>query len=256
MLEKILVVDSDTDTRNKFYELFSSLGFRPTCVSSYKEALLCLTDERPDLLIIDSDDSGEDLFQTVKKIREFDTDLKILVVYKESAKGLNAEEVKELSVQALVKKDFSTHVMMKEILMVLNRKQSFHEQAEMELTVNAFCVMIVDDNEQIREMLYNFLLKLGYKTQTASCGEDALMKIKIKKPQIVLLDMRMPGMDGLMVLKKIKEIDESIKVIMLTSAQEEYMVQEAKQSGACDYLFKPCNFNELEAILASLRMSE
>jgi DNA-binding response OmpR family regulator len=64
--------------------------------------------------------------------------------------------------------------------------------------------------------------------------------------------MRMPGMDGLMVLKQIKDLDETIKVVMLTSAQEEYIVQEARAQGACDYLVKPCNLDEVDALVTAL----
>ncbi|OGX17637.1 MAG: hypothetical protein A3K83_05520, partial [Omnitrophica WOR_2 bacterium RBG_13_44_8b] len=85
-------------------------------------------------------------------------------------------------------------------------------------------------------------------------GEQALMEIKMEKPKIVLCDERMPGMDGLVVLKKIKEIDESINVVMLTAVEDEGIIKEATALGACDYLTKPCNLQEVEALILSILM--
>ena len=102
----------------------------------------------------------------------------------------------------------------------------------------------------------SFLDKKGYKALITASGEEALMKIKIEKPHIVLLDLRMPGMDGIMVLRQIKQFDESISVVMLTSAQEEYLMKQAAENGACDYLVKPCDFNKLDILLTSILLGK
>ncbi len=94
--------------------------------------------------------------------------------------------------------------------------------------------------------------KKGYKVQVASSGEDAIMKVKMERPKLVLMDVRMPGMDGIMALQQIKRLDESIKVVMLTSVQEEYMIKEAEKLGACDYMIKPCDLNKLDTLIMSI----
>jgi len=73
--------------------------------------------------------------------------------------------------------------------------------------------------------------------------------VKAEKPAIVLLDVKMPGMDGLVTLKKIKEIDERIGVIMITGAEDESIANEAMKSGAYDYIIKPIDLDRLEVCL-------
>jgi two-component system response regulator (stage 0 sporulation protein F) len=117
-------------------------------------------------------------------------------------------------------------------------------------------ILVVDDNPEMRILLAVFLKKKGFDVKDVVNGEQALMEIKVGKPKIVLLDERMPGMDGLMVLKKIKELDESINVVMLTAIENEDIIKEATALGACDYLTKPCNLQEVEALVLSILMQE
>ncbi|RKY27207.1 MAG: hypothetical protein DRP61_04645 [Candidatus Omnitrophota bacterium] len=247
MLEKILVADDDIKVRERFYEILSSLGYKVTCAPSGSEALLRLTEEKYRLIVLDEDMPSLSGPETARKIREFDKDTPIVILS-------DKEELSSLLSVQVIKKDFSTHLMLRRILELLKeegivRRESSPAGLEAK-------ILIVDDNPQIREVLYSFLDKRGYKPILASSGEEALMKVKIEKPQLVFLDIRMPGMDGLLVLKKIKEIKPSTKVVMLTSAQEAYMVEQAKSLGAEDYLTKPCDFKELEAVLLSLLVSE
>ena len=62
----------------------------------------------------------------------------------------------------------------------------------------------------------------------------------------------MPGMDGVMALNQIKRLDETINVIMLTSVQDEYVMEEVRREGACDYLIKPCDLGKLDTLITSI----
>jgi len=255
MLEGVLVVDKDTKARSKFYEIISNLGYKISSVPVASEAFIKLEEERPELILLDENTAGEKIVDMVKKIREFDKDVKIIILSRDGAESMS-EGAKDLEVQAEVKKDFSTPQMMKTVLKILKEKKSSQQREPSQ--DKKIQVMIVDDNSEVRKVLWAFLEKKGYKVSEASSGEAAVMDIRsgLKKPEVVLLDVRMPGMDGLLVLQKIKELDKSIKVVMLTSAQNEELMEEAKEQGASDYLVKPCNFNELDALLSSLLIPE
>ena len=252
----ILVVDPDIGTRAKFYEILSSLGHQVTCVPLAKEALLRLNEERPDLILLDEGIPDLGGIETAKRIREFDRNIKIILLYKEGPRKKEEQVIKSINVQAVVRKDFSTHLMMKEILEILKEKEPFRPKETPRENLEG-PILVVDDNADIRDVLWNFLDRKGYRVIAASSGEEALIKIKMeaKKPRIVPLDMRMPGTDGIIALRKIKDLDNSIKVVMLTSAQEEYIKNEADSLGACDYLTKPCNLEELDALITSLLIS-
>jgi DNA-binding response OmpR family regulator len=110
-------------------------------------------------------------------------------------------------------------------------------------------VLIVDDEPDFVELLREFLTAKGYEVAVASDGEEALRKVKEDRPHLVLLDVRMPRMSGLEVLKQLREIDHEVGVIMVTAVDEEETGREALKLGAFDYLIKPLDLKYLERSL-------
>jgi two-component system response regulator (stage 0 sporulation protein F) len=110
-------------------------------------------------------------------------------------------------------------------------------------------VLIVDDEVQIRALLRDFLKKKGYEPQMAADGAEAIQKLKDFKPAMILLDMRMPGMDGLTTLRKIREIDADVSVIMITAVEDHTMAEKAMHLGAYDYILKPIDLEYLDLCL-------
>jgi two-component system response regulator (stage 0 sporulation protein F) len=106
-------------------------------------------------------------------------------------------------------------------------------------------VLIVDDQNGIRILLVEVFSVEGYQTYQASNGKIALEIVRNECPDLVLLDMKIPGMDGLEILKHIKQIDESIKVIMMTAYGELDMIKEASDLGALMHFTKPFDIDEL-----------
>ncbi|HAJ56924.1 MAG TPA: hypothetical protein DCL35_04050 [Candidatus Omnitrophica bacterium] len=247
MLEDILIVDNDVSSRDTFYEILSSIGYKVTCVPNGKEALIRLERERPALVILDSQIPHLDCFETMKKIRELDSEINFILLTQDDPTADEKTKALGLGAFAVMKKDFSSHVMMKEVLGIL--KENLREFKKESRRGN---ILLIDDEQEIRSMIGNFLSIKGYDVTTAGSGEDALLKIKANKPQLVLCDIRMPGMDGLMVLKKILEIDPSIKVVMLSAIQDEDVLAEAFKEGAADYLVKPCSLMKLDALVLSI----
>ncbi len=116
-------------------------------------------------------------------------------------------------------------------------------------------ILVVDDEVKACDLLKRFLEKKGYDVITANNGEDAIAKVKNEKPDVILLDIRMPGMEGTEVLKRIREFDKDIGIIMVTAVKEEETGKKALKSGADEYITKPIDFNYLEtSILVGLIM--
>jgi len=109
-------------------------------------------------------------------------------------------------------------------------------------------ILIVDDEVLFSEALIRFLNLEGYDSFSASAGEDALRLVKSQKPEIVLLDIRMPGMDGLEVLKRLRQEkeNENMAIIMLSARDEESIIMQALALGADDYLLKPFEERQLK----------
>jgi DNA-binding response OmpR family regulator len=110
-------------------------------------------------------------------------------------------------------------------------------------------VLVVDDEPDARDLLREFLAGKGYEVLTASNGEEALQKVKEERPHLILLDVRMPKMNGLEVLKRVREMDHEVGVIMVTSVNEEETGNQALQLGAFDYITKPLDLKYLERSL-------
>ncbi|WP_126428928.1 response regulator [Brevibacillus marinus] len=106
-------------------------------------------------------------------------------------------------------------------------------------------ILVVDDQYGIRILLYEVLGKEGYSTFQAANGKQALEIVQKESPHLVILDMKIPGMDGIEILKQIKMIDKNIKVIMMTAYGELDMIKEATELGALTHFTKPFDIDEL-----------
>ncbi|MBA9027896.1 MULTISPECIES: response regulator [Bacillaceae] len=106
-------------------------------------------------------------------------------------------------------------------------------------------VLIVDDQFGIRILLNEVLHKEGYDTFQAANGLQALDIVTNHSPDLVLLDMKIPGMDGIEILKRMKQIDADIRVIIMTAYGELDMIQEAKDLGAITHFAKPFDIDDI-----------
>lgn len=108
-------------------------------------------------------------------------------------------------------------------------------------------ILIVDDQYGIRLLLSEVFKKEGYQTFIAAEGGEALTIVEDNKIDIAILDMKMPKMNGIEILKCIKETDRSIKVIMMTAYGEIENINEAKKHGILKLFFKPFDIEHLKS---------
>jgi len=110
-------------------------------------------------------------------------------------------------------------------------------------------ILVVDDKVEICGVLGQFLTGQGYTVVTATSGEEALLQLGYERPDIVLLDVQMPDMSGLEVLREIRALGNAMRVVMITGLWDEGVREEALRGGADAYLTKPFRLRELEAHL-------
>lgn len=106
-------------------------------------------------------------------------------------------------------------------------------------------LLIVDDQFGIRILLTEVFEKEGYSTFQASNGVQALKIVEEEKPDLILLDMKIPGMDGLEILREIMKMDVKTKVIMMTAYGELEMINEAMRLGAIAHFSKPFDIDNI-----------
>jgi DNA-binding response OmpR family regulator len=107
-------------------------------------------------------------------------------------------------------------------------------------------VLVVDDEERIRSLVGSYLRAEGFEVDEAGTGEEALAKIRIRHPDLVILDVRLPGVDGFEALRELRR-DSEVYVIMLTARTEESDKLVGLAVGADDYITKPFSPRELVA---------
>jgi len=118
-------------------------------------------------------------------------------------------------------------------------------------------ILVIDDDASIRETLDLYLTEEGYKVETAETGTDGLNKYVKNPSDVVILDIRLPDVDGFSVLEDLKEENENVKVIMITAFHDMETTINAMKGGAFDYIHKPVNVDELDiAIKKALKSVE
>ncbi|WYP26129.1 response regulator [Alkalihalobacillus sp. FSL W8-0930] len=110
-------------------------------------------------------------------------------------------------------------------------------------------LLVVDDQYGIRVLLNEILQKDGYSVHQAANGVQALSIVQDENPDLILLDMKIPGMDGLEILRRIKVTHPDIKVIMMTAYGELNLINEAIELGAVSYFSKPFDIDDVRQVI-------
>lgn len=117
-------------------------------------------------------------------------------------------------------------------------------------------VLVVDDEPQVRQIVATYLEREGYSVRTAADGHEALAELGRKRPDLVVLDLMIPGVDGLTVLKRLRDAGDLVPVIVLSAKGQESERVAGLELGADDYLAKPASPREVAArVRAVLRRS-
>jgi DNA-binding response OmpR family regulator len=114
-------------------------------------------------------------------------------------------------------------------------------------------ILVVDDEPTICSMMTVYLTQIGYRVQTVNSGEEALTLFEKDSPDMVLLDISMPGMRGIDVLQHMKNQKANCGVIMLSAYGDDATIQEALDLGAYCYIQKPMELTDLKARLEALQ---
>jgi len=114
-------------------------------------------------------------------------------------------------------------------------------------------ILVVDDDLGMVETIFDILSDIGYKVAVANDGYKAIDMISINDYDMVLLDIKMPGINGVEVLKKIKDIKPSLKVIMMTAYTKDDLVKESFKYGAYIVIYKPLNIDRLLYLIKKIK---
>ncbi len=117
-------------------------------------------------------------------------------------------------------------------------------------------VLVVDDEAEVRKLFGDFLEHRGYRVLMAKEGAEALRILREESPELVLLDIRMPEMDGLEVLSRIKAMRPETAVVMISGYATLEIAKESLEKGAYDYISKPVELGHLEDLILMIEASK
>jgi DNA-binding NtrC family response regulator len=250
MEKNILAVDDDPLVIEFLKIVLKKVGYEKILTAgSGEEALSIISKERPGLVLLDIKMPGMDGIETLKEIRKIDPDLKVIILTCFGTPELESE-ARRLGVSDFLCKELGVEAFLKTVTKFSKETKTGVEKEEKRKAK----ILVVDDEPGVLEALYEFLTLKEYEVIKANNGKEALAKVKAERPHLVLLDIRMPGMDGFEVLGKIKEDEPSLSVIMISGVQDMETARKSLEMGACDYITKPFNLDYLETSVLSKLM--
>jgi DNA-binding response OmpR family regulator len=244
-IRKVLVVDDDPEIRNLLYRILTKENYQVVTMPSGQAALDYLKKERPDVILLDQRMPGMDGLETIKKIREFDKDMPTIMLTGYGTGDMEIAALK-LGINDFLRKGTSAPKLLKTMDEVIERQKAL--QAGKQPKQPGGKILVVDDEADIRRLMERFLQRQGYTVSQASSGEEALEILKKGdyKPDLILMDVKMSGMDGLITLKEIRKINADLGVIIVSGEADASIKQQALELGALDYIFKPVDLELLQ----------
>jgi len=244
---KILVVDDDEVIRNLLMDTLSTMGYQTWGASNGEEALAVLNQKKVDIVITDIKMPKVDGVRLLKKIKETQPDLPVLIITAYSF-AYSQDQALKSGADGFLAKPFRIGKMEELIKSALSQKKSNTSQPP----EPSKKILIVDDDEVLVAMLLETLNAMGYQTHGSSDGDEALRKVDTEDFDLVITDIRMPKMDGISFLKALKDKKPKLPVIMITGFSLAYTQQRATQEGADGYLVKPFKIEKIEELVKNL----
>ncbi len=246
-MPRILVVDDESNIRELIRKTLNMEGYEVTTVPTPSQALDAVEHNSFDLVVLDIVMREESGIATLKKMRESGKTMPIVIFSGYITIELE-EEARLAGANEVLRKDFGIFQLVERIGRILKAKEQIFERS---LRWKEKGVLIVDDDGGIRKLLRGFLEMKGCRVLEAESGERALELAASDNISAVLLDIQMPGMDGIATLKRLLEIDPKLGVVMVTAVLDDERVEAAMKLGAYSYILKPFDFLYLELVVMS-----
>lgn len=233
-------------------EVFLKKGYNTKIIKSLQDSLE-LTDASVNFLIIRADILKSDTPKAIREIKTKYPNLPLIITIDSQIEEELKLKIDEVGSCQYLPASFSANTLLAISCAMLSK--SSKEQPPQPSKEDKPCILIVDDEPDTCEYTEKFLAQEGYKAYSLSQPNQVLKEIEKIRPNIVLLDIVMPGTDGLEILEQIRKNFPDIKVIMFSGVKDEFILKQAIQSGASDYLVKPFSLDQLKitVLLNSLK---
>ena len=251
----ILVVDDEKLMCDLLRAVLVRHGHEVLTASNVREGFELFKKHRPRFTLLDLRMPEMNGIEVLKQIRAVDSQAAVLILTAWGSDALE-QQARQLGVVDFLSKRLSLDVLVEAMdrTLQLSAQAPSPAQApapteEPQVTTAAAgdgdFILVVDDEPQIRDLLKRFLSLRGYKVRVASDGQQALTMVEQAAPQLIVLDVYMPGINGVEVLRRLRGRKFTGGVILLTASQDDKLLQEALDLGSVDVMGKPVDLERL-----------
>ena len=249
----ILVIDDERMVCDLLRAVFSRYGHEVLTAFDGRKGLDLFEQHRPRFTLLDLRMPGMNGIEVLTRIRALDPRAAVIVLTGAGSADLE-NQARQMGVTDFLSKGLSLEALVGTVERVMQQpvkppaspSQSTDAKKAPSHSQKAGSILVVDDEPPIRELLRKYFSSRDYQVRVAPDGQQALALVDQKSPDIIVLDVHMPGMNGIEVLKRLRAKNYAGGVIFLTSSQDERLLQEGLELGSVDILGKPVDLERLE----------
>ena len=254
-MSTILVVDDERLICDLLRSVLAGHGHEVLMAMNGREGLELFKKHRPRFTLLDLRMPEMNGIEVLKQIRAIDPQAAVLILTAWGSDALE-QQARQLGVVDFLSKGLSLDVLVDAMERTLQQTAQAASPAQAAApggapraapvaTGDEDFILVVDDEPQIRDLLKRFLSLRGYKVRVASDGQQALTMVEQEAPQLIVLDVYMPGINGVEVLRQLRRRKFTGGVILLTGSQDDKLLQEALDLGSVDVMGKPVDLERL-----------
>ena len=267
-LPKVLIVDDEKLYCDLLQAVLSRCGYEVLIAYNGNDAIKLFRQWRPKFTLLDLRLPDIHGIEVLKEIRKIDPEAPVMVLTNWGSDFVESQ-VRKLGVRDFFSKKMTLDAVMGSLERALKETtEAPTEQAPGKEVVplaqvpttkapaadgtsalserrEGGSILVVDDEPQVLDVVSQFLAQRGYQVRTASSGEKALSLVDQEHPALMILDMYMPGMNGIGVLRQLYERKNTSGIILLTGSQDEKLLAESLDLGVLEIIGKPVNFDHL-----------
>jgi len=249
----ILVADDEKLLCDLLRAVFSRHGHEVLTACNGREAVEIFRTRRPRITFLDVYMPEMNGIEVLKQIRMIDPDAAVIMITGHRSDELE-NEARQLGVTDFLGKGLAPDVLIR----ALEREVAQRPQAPSASRQGTGSgagnqkrnsLLVVDDDPEIRSLVREFLTLRGYRVRVAQDGKEALALVEQERPHLIILDLQMPVMNGIEVLRALRARDFKGGVITLSASQDEHALQTTWDLGAVDVMGKPVELERLEMVV-------
>jgi DNA-binding response OmpR family regulator len=247
----ILVIDDERMLCDLLQEMLRRHGHEVFTAYSGREGVALHKERRPHFTLLDLHLPDMNGIEVLKRIRESDPKAAVMILTGAASDKLE-RQAQELGVTDFLIKGLSPEVLMSAVTRAVQPQAPSEVGSPPPATQNGDAILVVDDEPPIRDLLTKFLSSRGFHVHAAQDGPTALALAERERPKLIVLDIHMPGMNGVEVLRTLRKKKYAGGVLMLTGSEDRALLTEALCLDAVDILGKPI---DLERVALAIQVS-